>query len=216
MGKLKVIIALVIVFAVLSLVACFDFVDLSRVTLVSGVLVSVEEGEVHLKLELADTIEGPVGVDIAARKIELSGESVQEALESNPDTSVLRLDFTHTAIIAICNETAKNYDVSKILDEFGETGYFSENILLVLSDGDIFASEEEEADPFNPHRIISFEIAEFIEDKHYSQARVLSRPKVLVRSNLLESRQVYLPKFDENQTFIEHVNITQGGQNDED
>jgi len=214
MRKIKIIISIIMGFMALNLAACFDFIDLSRVTIVSGVLVRVEDDEVHLKLELADTIEGPVGVDIAARMIELSGECVQSALESNIDTSVLRLDFAHTALIAICYETAQSVDISQILSEFTQTGYFCENTLIILSHHDIFTGEEEDVDEFNPHRVISFEIADFIEDTHYSQARVLRRPKVVVQSRLMESRDIYLPVFDNQQKFLKHSNINRGGLND--
>ena len=140
---------------------------------------------------------------------------MQSALNSNRDTSVLRLDFSHTALIAICYETAQNNNILKILEDFAQFGYFSENILIILSQNDIFASEEDEVDPFNPHRIISFEIADFIEDTHYSQARVLNRPKVLVQSRLLENREVYLPVFNHMQEFTHHANINGGAENDQ-
>lgn len=134
----KLFLSLYIIISIPFLTACWNYREVDKLTIVTGMSVDkTENGNYLLTFEVVDFTHSPEGQMSKPALIESEGESVFSAIRNTLDRNAPKLYFGHTTVV-IFSKTIAQEGISKVLDFFLRD---AEPRLSV----DLFVSEEETA-----------------------------------------------------------------------
>ena len=157
---------IILAFCILFLTTgCYDYVELSKVAIVSGISIDYIEDEYHISYEILNTKskqDNPNAKDVYIAKGK--GESISEAFHDTTLEIAKIPILSHLKTVVISEEIAENH-IENILDYLARENYIRKIFLMVVAKD--YAAYEilENTDTNNP--IASTAIKELIENTDY-------------------------------------------------
>ena len=160
MKKLKIFVILLLCVSLVTLTGCWDYIDIDRFAIVSGVAIDkpVNDNNYHLTFEIADISNGSES-PIKPIILESEGRSMYEAISNASLKSSLKLYFSHCSLFILSKDIAKE-GILPILDYINRDSVMRIKSHIAVSTMNT-AKELLLANPTSEH-LVAYEISDLL------------------------------------------------------
>jgi spore germination protein KC len=131
----KTIKGIILLFSLLLLTGCWDYVSLNDITIVSGIAIDkdTEKKQYKLSIEIISLAESAKSKAVESEVLEAVGKTIFDAIRNAKKRALSKLYFADMQTIIISNQIAKEDGVNSIISWFLKDAEVRETINLVIS-----------------------------------------------------------------------------------